>query len=132
MHPFVQEKISIPEEYADYIMDASGYREVNDLLFITDVLVTDYSSIIYEFSLLRRPMLFYAFDQSMYELTRDFYEPYEDIIPGRVIKRFDQLLLALEKEEYDTDRLEWFINKNFTYTDGKATDRVVDLIIGKE
>lgn len=132
MHPFVQEKITIPEKYRDYIADAAQYREVNDILFITDLLITDYSSIIYEFSLLRRPMLFYAFDQIMYVSTRDFYEPYEEIVPGRIIKRFDQLMEAIEKEDYNTDKIDWFINKNFTYTDGKSTDRVIDLIIGKD
>ena len=132
MHPFVQEKINIPEKYRDCIADAAQYREVNDILFITDLLITDYSSIIYEFSLLRRPMLFYAFDQIMYVSTRDFYEPYEDIVPGRIIKRFDQLMEALEKEEYDTDKIEWFIKKNFAYTDGKSTDRVIDLIVGDD
>lgn len=131
MHPFVQEKIEIPPEFADYIVDASEYREVNDLLFIVDVLVTDYSSIIYEFSLLRRPMLFYAFDQNMYVSTRDFYEDYEDIVPGRIVKRFDVLLDLLEKKEYDIGRLEWFIDKNFTYTDGKASERAVKLIFEK-
>ena len=115
MHPFVQEKISIPEKYKDYIADAAQYREVNDILFITDLLITDYSSIIYEFSLLRRPMLFYAFDQIMYVSTRDFYEPYEEIVPGRIIKRFDQLMEAIEKEDYNTDKIDWFIKKNFTY-----------------
>ena len=50
MHPFVQEKINIPEKYRDCIADAAQYREVNDILFITDLLITDYSSIIYEFS----------------------------------------------------------------------------------
>lgn len=132
MHPFVTEPVQIPPQYADCIVDATSYREVNDILFITDVLITDYSSIIYEFSLLRRPMLFYAFDQIMYENSRDFYEPYEDIVPGTIIKDMDTLIEKLEKEDYDTERLEWFIQKNFTYTDGKATDRVVDLIIGKE
>jgi len=122
----------IPEKYRDCIADAAQYREVNDILFITDLLITDYSSIIYEFSLLRRPMLFYAFDQIMYVSTRDFYEPYEDIVPGRIIKRFDQLMEALEKEEYDTDKIEWFIKKNFAYTDGKSTDRVIDLIVGDD
>ena len=73
-------------------------------------------------------MLFYAFDQIMYVSTRDFYEPYEDIVPGR----FDQLMEALEKEEYNTDKIEWFIKKNFAYTDGKSTDRVIDLIIGND
>jgi CDP-ribitol ribitolphosphotransferase len=129
MHPFVQERIQIPEEYKDYIVDAADYREVNDILFITDVMITDYSSVIYEFSLLHRPMLFYAFDQRMYEATRDFYEKYEDIVPGQIIKSFDALLDALRNEAYDTERLDWFIEKNFTYTDGKATDRVVDMII---
>ncbi len=132
MHPFVQEKISIPPEFADYIVDASDYREVNDLLFITDVMVTDYSSVIYEFSLLRRPMLFYAFDQKMYMATRDFYEDYEEIVPGKIVKRFDELLDILERREYDDKKLERFIQKNFTYTDGKSSERAVKLIFGEQ
>lgn len=39
---------------------------------------------------------------------------------------------ALEKEEYNTDKIEWFIKKNFAYTDGKSTDRVIDLIVGDD
>lgn len=133
MHPFVREKIVIPEAYEDYMCDAASYREVNDILFIVDALITDYSSIIYEFSLLKgRPMYFFAFDQKMYEATRDFYEPYEDTVPGKIVKNFDDLLDALAKEEYSKEALEAFVKKNFTYTDGKATDRVIDqLILGE-
>ena len=133
MHPFVREKIVIPEEYKDYMCDAASYREVNDILFIVDAMITDYSSIIYEFSLLTgSPMYFFAFDQKMYEATRDFYEPYEDTVPGKIVKRFDDLLDALAKEEYSKEALEAFVKKNFTYTDGKATDRVIDqLILGE-
>lgn len=130
MHPFVREKIQIPEKYKDYMCDAASYREVNDILYIVDALITDYSSIIYEFSLLRgRPMYFFAFDQRMYEATRDFYETYEDTVPGKIVKNFDDLLEALEKEEYSKEALEAFVKKNFTYTDGKATDRVIDQLI---
>ncbi|MDD6208963.1 MAG: CDP-glycerol glycerophosphotransferase family protein [Clostridiales bacterium] len=133
MHPFVREKVQIPEEYKDYIIDAASYREVNDLLFIVDVLITDYSSIIYEFSLLRRPMYFYAFDRNMYVSTRDFYETYEDIVPGKIIKNFDELLDTIGKDDYSKEALDAFIRKNFTYTDGKATDRVIDqIILGKD
>ncbi len=134
MHPFVREQIQIPEQYRDYMCDAASYREVNDILFIVDALITDYSSIIYEFSLLEgRPMYFFAFDQKMYEATRDFYETYEDTVPGRIVKRFDDLLEALEKEEYSKEALRAFVKKNFTYTDGKATDRVIDqLILGEK
>ncbi len=130
MHPFVREQIQIPEEYRDYMCDAASYREVNDILFIVDTLITDYSSIIYEFSLLKgRPMYFFAFDQKMYEATRDFYEPYEDTVPGKIVKNFDDLLEALAENDYSEEALEAFVKKNFTYTDGKATDRVIDQLI---
>ena len=46
--------------------------EINDILFISDILVSDYSSLIYEFASFKRPMLFYAFDLENYTLTRDF------------------------------------------------------------
>lgn len=129
MHPFVSQSLGIPEQYKDYILDMSSYREVNDILFITDVLITDYSSIIYEFSLLRRPMYFYAFDQRMYESRRDFYEPYADIVPGEICKTFKGLLRALEKDQFDYAVLDAFVKKNFTYTDGKSTDRFIDQIL---
>ncbi|MCR2033211.1 CDP-glycerol glycerophosphotransferase family protein [Anaerofustis stercorihominis] len=129
MHPFVEEHPVIPEEYKDYIIDAGDYREVNDILFAVDVLITDYSSVIYEFSLLNRPMVFYAFDQQMYVSTRDFYERYEDIVPGKIVKTFDDLIKALEDEDYDFEKMDAFVKKNFTYTDGKSTDRVIDQLI---
>lgn len=132
LHPFVTKRIEIPEKYKDRIYDATDYREVNDILFIVDVLITDYSSIIYEMSLLRKPMVFYAFDQKYYEATRDFYEPYEDLVPGKIVHEFDELMDTLENKDFEFDKMDSFIKKNFTYTDGKSTDRVIDqLILGK-
>ena len=134
MHPYVKKPVPIPEEYKDYMLDLSEYREVNDILFISDVMITDYSSVMYEFSLLRRPMYFYAFDQRMYENSRDFYEPYEDTVPSTsvIVKTFPALMHALENtDDYDYDALDRFVKKNFTYTDGKSTDRFIDEIILK-
>ena len=133
LHPFVKRRIEIPDEYAHRILDASDYREVNDILFIVDVLITDYSSIIYEMSLLKKPMLFFAFDQKYYEATRDFYEPYEELVPGKIVHDFDELMTALRDKDYEFEKMEGFIKKNFKYTDGKSTDRVIDqLIMGIE
>ena len=129
LHPFVTRRVEIPQEYSDIIIDASDYREVNDILFIVDVLITDYSSIIYEMSLLRKPMLFYAFDRKYYEATRDFYEPYDELVPGKIVYSFDELMEALKNEDYEFHKMDDFIKKNFTYTDGKATDRVIDQLI---
>ncbi len=130
MHPFVREKLDIPERYRECFIDASDYREVNDLLFITDVLITDYSSVIYEMSLLHKPMLFYAFDLKQYEAERGFYEPYKDIVPGKIVKTLPALIEALKQEDFEKEKLQGFVDKNFKYTDGKSTDRVIDLIFG--
>ncbi len=128
MHPFVTEQLSIPAEYQDYFIDASQYREINDLLFVTDLLITDYSSVIYEMSLLRKPMIFYSFDVETYEKERGFYEPYKEIVPGKIVFTIDELIEEIKKDEYDYPLLDRFIKKNFKYTDGKSTDRVVDLV----
>lgn len=131
MHPFVKSDLKIPEEYKEYFIDASAYREVNDILFVIDLLITDYSSVIYETALLNKPMLFYAFDLKQYEAERGFYEPYEDIVPGKIVKTLPALIRALEEEDYEEEKLKGFVEKNFKYTDGKSTDRVIDLVFGE-
>ena len=68
-----------------------------------------------------------------YEATRDFYEPYEELVPGKIVHDFDELMTALRDKDYEFEKMEGFIKKNFKYTDGKSTDRVIDqLIMGIE
>ena len=62
--------------------------DVNDLLFVVDLLITDYSSIVFEFSTLGRPMLFFAYDLDEYVAERDFYVPFEAFVPGGSCARF--------------------------------------------
>ena len=51
MHPFIKEKVIIDEEYKPYIYDFSAEKDINELFYVTDILITDFSSNIYEFSL---------------------------------------------------------------------------------
>src|SRR5699024_3254131 len=83
MHQLVRNNIKIPKKYENYLIDVHDYTEVNDLLFVSDLLISDYSSIIYEFALLKKPMLFYAFDLEDYIATRDFYINYSEFVPGK-------------------------------------------------
>ena len=73
LHPFCKEKYVINKKYKDYIIDLSNEDELNDLLFVTDLLITDYSSSVFEASLLNIPMLFFAYDLYQYISERDFY-----------------------------------------------------------
>ena len=79
MHPFIKEKIKFAKNMKT-VLKIFLNIEINDILFISDILVSDYSSLIYEFASFKRPMLFYAFDLENYTLTRDFYESYESFV----------------------------------------------------
>ena len=70
------------------MLDLTGKDHINDLLLITDLLITDYSSSIFEAALLEVPMLFYAFDEEEYMASRDFYFAYEEMVPGPVEHTF--------------------------------------------
>lgn len=131
MHPFVKEQVPIPTEYQDYFRDIADYREVNDLLFITDILITDYSSLIYEFACFKRPMLFYAFDLEDYISSRDFYEPYVSFVPGKIVRQFDEVMHALEHNDFDIDKVKTFLDKNFDYQDGLASQRLVNDVFNR-
>lgn len=129
MHFLVKNKLEIPEEFSDVFIDATDYREINDILFVADVLITDYSSTVYEYSLLDKPMLFYAFDLEEYISSRDFYDDFEDFVPGKIVKTFDELLRSLKEEDYEFEKVELFRNKNFEFQDDGASDRVIDWLI---
>lgn len=127
-HPFVNDIQPIPEKYKDRIIDLSKDTELNDLLFVTDVIITDYSSLVFEASLLNIPMLFYVFDLDKYVRERDFYFDFKLYVPGKIVYSQDQLIDAINNEDYCTEKIEPFADMFFDYRDGKSTDRVVQLI----
>lgn len=130
MHPFVQQPLAIPEQFRDRLLDGSGAGiDVNDLLFAVDLVITDYSSIVFEFSTLGRPMLFFAYDLEEYVATRDFYVPFESFVPGRIVRTFPELLDAIRREDYESDKVAAFAARHFAHLDGGSTDRVIDELI---
>lgn len=90
-HPFVHQTMDIDPQWADRVLDLTGKDHINDLLLLTDLLITDYSSCIFEAALLDVPMLFYAFDKEEYMASRDFYFAYEEMVPGPVTENFREM-----------------------------------------
>ena len=72
MHPFIKEQIIIPDEYKEFIFNYNNYN-INDLIYISDVMITDYSSCAYEFSLFEKPLIFYRYDKEFYEYNRPIH-----------------------------------------------------------
>ncbi|MFT4234765.1 MAG: CDP-glycerol glycerophosphotransferase family protein [Microbacterium sp.] len=129
MHHFVSEPVPIPEEYADRMFDFSHFPDTNDLLHSIDLLVTDYSSIIYEFSLLNRPMIFFAYDRDLYSATRGFHRDYDEMAPGPVCLTSEELASVLESGEFQEEKIERFRTENFDHIDTHSADRVIDQLI---
>ncbi|CAC5853486.1 TPA: teichoic acid ribitol-phosphate polymerase TarL [Staphylococcus aureus] len=130
MHPFVKNRLNIADKHKQYFVDVSDFREVNDILFITDLLISDYSSLIYEYAVFKKPMIFYAFDLEDYITTRDFYEPYESFVPGKIVQSFDALMDALDNEDYEGEKVIPFLDKHFKYQDGRSSERLVRNLFG--
>ena len=114
------------------ILETDPQASINDLFLITDLLITDYSSNLFEFSVLQRPMLFYAFDEEDYGKDRGFHRPYRENAPGKVVAKFEELLSAIESGSFETEKLEEYVRRHFDHLDTGACDRVIDWLIKGE
>ena len=129
MHPFVTDKPPIPKEYSDRIFDLSSFENINDLYYVTEIMITDYSSAYFEFALMEKPVLFFTYDRECYELTRGVHKSVKDDAPGKVCDSFDELMEALENKDYDYEKTEAFREANFSNYDGQAADKIIDTIL---
>lgn len=128
-HPFVRDKVKIPEKYKDNVIDLSNESNINDLLFITDILITDYSSVIFEAALLNIPMLFYAYDLAEYTIDRGFYYDYDVLVPGKIVQTFEKLIESINNNDFEEFKINSFKNKFFNDLEGKSTERACNLIL---
>ncbi len=127
-HPHVNNKLVIEDEYKDRVIDLSKNEELNELLFVTDILITDYSSVIFEAALLDIPMLFYAFDLDEYISRRGFYCEYISFIPGKLVENMDEIIDALMVGDFEADKIIEFKKDFFDDLDGKSGKRASEFI----
>ncbi len=143
-HPAVSEsfskewvKTSVSPGVRDTVIDVSDYPGVTTLLSVADVLITDYSSIIFEYALLKKPMIFYAYDLDEFKRRgRGFYEDYEKNVPGPVVRDEDELCKAVSDAlkrsgtgKESEARIEAFLRDNYRRMDGRAAERVAALAL---
>ena len=127
-HPFIRTQHYIPDEYSDRVIDLSDNTEINDLLFISDVIITDYSSLVFEASIVNVPMLFYAYDLKSYISSRDFYFDFQKFVPGKICSTFNELMNAILNEDFEAEKIAAFRDMFFDNLDGKSSERIADLI----
>ena len=124
------------EKYRGFVYDVSKIDDVNELYIISDMLITDYSSVFFDYANLKRPIAFYMYDLEHYrDKSNGFYIDLKEL-PGNIVKTQKEL----EKEIFNLDKNFCYdekyrrFNEKYNYLDdGKASERVVKkLIIGGE
>lgn len=100
----------------------------NDYMLISDMLITDYSSVIFEYALLRKPIAFFCYDLAAYD--RGFYLNYPEDLPGDVYTNQDELTDYLIHPERHilTDKMNSFVRKYMSACDGHSCERIASLI----
>lgn len=111
--------------------------DINDLMLMSDCLLTDYSSIMFDFANLKKPMIFFAYDFKEYEKEiRGFYQDYQMMICGKNIKNTNELIKILKnfnnyKNQY-SEQLKLFATTYTSLDDGQVSEKIIKKIIGEK
>lgn len=130
-HPFIKHAPLLPSGVEGRASYASSHLSTYELLGAADMLVTDYSSIIFDYSLLGRPMAFLAPDKEAYDRERGWYFGYENFVPGPVFDTTAQVgewLISLNRSD-DIARVDAFRKTYMNACDGKSTERICTTIL---
>ena len=118
------------DKYKDFIYNVSKYDDINDLYIISDLLITDYSSVFFDYAILERPIIFYMYDYDNYKNNlRDFYIDLKEL-PGPIVKDEKNLVTSIKEKNNKYKNMYSSFNKKFNpYEDGKSAERVVKEIL---
>ena len=122
------------EAYKGFIYDVSKHDDINDLYAISDVLITDYSSVFFDYAILERPMIFYMYDMEEYrDEMRGFYLDVNSL-PGPILRKEEELVEAVKaaniQNEESLQQIKEFNKIYNSMNDGEAAERLVNKIIG--
>lgn len=127
------DRIAIPQQFRGFARDV-GPHDVTELLLVADALVTDYSSIMFDYSILRRPMIFFTYDYDEYMGHRGTYFDLRMKAPGPLVTTTAEVTACLKDIDAVAERhageLEAFAEQFAQYENGNAADAVVRKIFG--
>ena len=132
-HPFIKSRTPIPEGYEDFAIDCTDSMSIDDLICVADICISDYSSLVFEYSLFEKPMLFFAYDLDNYYDWRGFYYDYKDFVPGPIMEDNESMIDYIKNLDtsFDKQKVIDFRDKFMCACDGNSTKKIMELTFGK-
>lgn len=129
-HVIISNALKIDDSLKDFVINSNKYNDISDLYLITDICITDYSSVMFDYANTKKPLLFFTYDFEHYKnKLRGFYFDFENEAPGPLIKTNDELIDSIEnidviqntyKEKYRN-----FYDRFCTFETGNAAEDIV-------
>lgn len=135
LHPITRKGFKLTaaqkEQFGDFVFDASTGVEIETALCAADIVISDYSSLVFEYALLERPMIFFAYDLEAYEKSRSFYFDYESFVPGKIVTDTAQIIGEIKRLEtdFDIEQVRSFKDKFMSACDGNSTERIAKAVL---
>ncbi|RFU63964.1 CDP-glycerol glycerophosphotransferase family protein [Peribacillus glennii] len=126
LHPAIKKRTDYERQFPGFVFDlsSSGFH-INELLLAADCLITDYSSIPYEYSLLQRPMIFFAYDLESYAKERGLWGEYENMVPGPVVTTTGEIIELIKAGDFDIDAIVKFAREHNKYSFGHSSENLL-------
>jgi CDP-glycerol glycerophosphotransferase len=128
-HYYIADSIDVTG-LEDFVWNVSKYNDISELYLISDLLITDYSSVFFDYANLKRPILFFTYDLDKYrDMLRGFYMDIEKEVPGPLLFTNEEVVEAIRKidvitEEY-SEKYETFYERFCCLEDGHASENIV-------
>ncbi|MBO5421819.1 MAG: CDP-glycerol glycerophosphotransferase family protein [Clostridia bacterium] len=133
LHPFTAKKYRLSDElkkeFGDFVFDASSSVAIETALCAADYLVADYSSLIFEYALLDKPMIFYAYDLEKYKKDRSFYFEYESFVPGRIVMSNEEIVASILSNSCQQEKIKEFRNRYMSACDGRCIEKIAEYAV---
>ena len=112
------------------IINFTGFKDEQKLLLLADILIADYSSIMVDYTILKKPAILFDYDLDDYLYKeRGFYFDYEDMVPGKIVYNIDELIESIREEDFRLEKMEEFLKLQFGEFKPNSSKLILDYIL---
>lgn len=126
LHPSISNDLEKLDD--DFVIYVDKETPIETLLPVVDILITDYSSIPFEFALLQKPMIFFTYDLTEYDNARGLSDGFLETIPGPHVFTTTELIEVIQNNTFDLEKIRFFAEKWNKYSDGFSSERFVSFL----